>query len=381
MAHPSLSRSLRIGIDAHAIGSRLGGNETYILDVLASLESQPQHRYFIYVTDEAAAVKAREICPTASGVRLIGSSNPFVRLGHRLGALCRTDMVDVLHVQYVAPLRAPRIVVSVHDLSFVHHPEWYARVERTRFRLTVRRTAAQAQRILTISDYSRRDIIETFRVPEEKVSFSYLRLRPIFTPRPPDEVAPLLERLGIRPPYVLALGNLQPRKNLKRLIQAWTRLRREAADFTPQLVIVGRKAWAFDDISAAARKSQYANDAIFTDYVADAELPALLSGAQVFAYPSLFEGFGYPPVEAMACGAPVLTSNVTSLPEVCGEAAVYVNPERVEDIADKLLALYRDERRRFELRELGLRQAEKYREVDLGGVTVRAYEEAAVQSS
>jgi len=262
---PERSRSLRIGIDAHAIGSRLGGNETYILDVLASLEDHPQHRYFVYVTDEAAAERAREALPLASGIRIIGSSNTFVRLGFRLGALCRADKVDVLHVQYVAPLTAPRVVVSIHDLSFIHHPEWYGLVERTRFRLTVRRTARQAQRILTISDYSRRDIIETFGVPEVKVSFSYLRLRPIFTPRPSDEVAPLLARLGIRTPYVLALGNLQPRKNLGRLIEAWTRLRREATDFAPQMVIVGRKAWAFDDIFAAARKSQYANDVIFTD--------------------------------------------------------------------------------------------------------------------
>ena len=111
--------------------------------------------------------------------------------------------------------------------------------------------------------------------------------------------------------------------------------------------------------------------------MADSDLPALLSGAQVFAYPSLFEGFGYPPVEAMACGAPVLTSNVTSLPEVCGNAAVYVKPESVDDIAEKLLALYRNETLRNQLHELGLRQAARYRQVDLGGVTVRAYEEAA----
>jgi len=377
MASPSVSRSLNIGIDAHAIGSRLGGNETYILDVLASLRDHRWHRYFVYVTDDAAAARAREALPPASAIRIIGSSNPFARLGFRLAGLCRADKVDVLHVQYVAPLFAPRVVVSIHDLSFIHHPEWYGRVERTRFRLTVRRTAHRARRILTISEYSRRDIVETLGVPHEKVSFSYLRLRPIFTPRPPDEVAPLVARLGIRPPYVLALGNLQPRKNLERLIQAWTRLRREAADFTPQLVIVGRKAWAFDDIFTAARQSPYANDVIFTDYLADTELPALLSGAQVFAYPSMFEGFGYPPVEAMACGAPVLTSNVTSLPEVCGDAAVYVNPESVDDVAERLLALYRDERRRMQLRELGLSQAEKYRAVDLGGVTVRAYEEAA----
>jgi glycosyltransferase involved in cell wall biosynthesis len=199
----------------------------------------------------------------------------------------------------------------------------------------------------------------------------------MFSPRPKDETARVLSRLDVRQPYVLTIGNLQPRKNVARLIEAWTNLRRSAPDFSPSLVIVGRKAWIFDPIFAAARESEFATDVIFTDYVPEDELPALLSGASVFAYPSLFEGFGYPPVEAMACGAPVLTSSVTALPEVCGDAAIYVKPENVRDIEEKLLALYRDDAQRARLRELGFAQADKYRHVDLGGVTVRAYEEAA----
>ncbi len=376
MPQPS-SRPLRIGIDAHAIGSHLGGNETYILDVLAALNEHPEHQYFIYTTDSATAKKAREVCPASATIGLIGNSSPFVRLGYRLTSLCRQDRVDVLHVQYVAPLVCPNIVQSIHDLSFEHHPEWYSRAEAARLRSTVRWTSRRAKKILTISDFSRRDIIETLGVPTDKVDFSHLRLRPIFTPRSENEIAPLLKRFGIDRPYVLALGNLQPRKNLERLIDAWTQLRRHADSFAPQLVIVGKKAWIFDPIFAAAKQSDFANDVIFTDYVAEAELPALLSGAAIFAYPSLFEGFGYPPIEAMGCGTPVITSSVTSLPEVCGTAAVYVDPVNTDDIAAKLLGLYRDKERREELSRFGLEQAERYRRVDLGRVTVRAYEAAA----
>ncbi len=371
------SRPLRIGIDAHAIGSRLGGNETYILDVLSALESHREHEYFVYATDAKAASRARAAMPSAKSIGLIGHANPILRLGFRLSALCAKDKIDVLHVQYVAPPVSPKIVQSIHDLSFEHHPEWYARVEGARLRSTVRWTARRAKRILTISEYSRTDIIETLGVSESRVSFSHLRLRPIFTPRSRDEIAPLLSRFGISGSYVLALGNLQPRKNLQRLIRAWTDLRRTAESFAPKLVIVGRKAWDFDPVFAAAKQSEFANDVIFTDYVAAEELPGLLSGATIFAYPSLFEGFGYPPLEAMGCGAPVLTSNVTSLPEICGDAAVYADPENTDDIAEKLLHLYRDDARRSELTNLGLKRADEYRNVDLAGVLVRAYEGAA----
>jgi glycosyltransferase involved in cell wall biosynthesis len=271
-------------------------------------------------------------------------------------------------------------VVSIHDLSFLHHPEWYSRSEALRFRITVPSTARRARRILTISEYTRNDIIKTLDVARSKVSFSHLRLRSVFSPRSPDEVARVLRRLGVEQPFILTVGNLQPRKNIGRLIEAWTNLRRSAPDFSPKLVIVGRKAWIFDSIFATARESEFADDVIFTDYVPEAELPPLMSGATVFAYPSLFEGFGYPAVEAMACGAAVLTSNVTALPEVCGDAAVYVNPESVTDIQEKLLALFRDDAARARLGKLGFAQAGKYREVDLGSATVRAYEEAAAAS-
>ncbi|MGH9418979.1 MAG: glycosyltransferase family 4 protein, partial [Thermoanaerobaculia bacterium] len=275
----SFSRPLRIGIDAHAIGSRLGGNETYILDVLASLRDHPEHTYYVYVSDTAAAKRAREALPSVCVIRNIGHTNPLIRLGYRLTRFSRADQVDVLHVQYVSPLVAPKIVVSIHDLSFIHHPEWYSRVEAERLRRTVRWTAKRARQILTISDYSRRDIIANLGAPPNKVTFSHLGLRPIFNPRPAEEIEPALKRFGVEGPYILTLGNLQPRKNVARLIEAWTNLRRSAPDFSPKLVIVGRKAWIFEPIFAAAKDSEFAKDVIFTEYVPEHDLPALMSGA------------------------------------------------------------------------------------------------------
>ena len=231
--------------------------------------------------------------------------------------------------------------------------------------------------MLTGSEYCRRDILSTFRLPEEKVSVSYHRIRSIFAERSRAEVAGVLERLGVRQPYLLAVGNLQPRKNIPRLIDAWQRLRARHADFTPQLVIVGRKAWMFDDILGSARAGAHAGDIVFTDYLPEHELVALYSGAGVFVYPSLFEGFGLPPVEAMACGAPVIVSNTTSLPEVCGEAALYVEPTNVEQLAARILELHGDPDLQRCYREKGLRQAQKFRHSNLIEVTVRAYEEAA----
>jgi glycosyltransferase involved in cell wall biosynthesis len=144
---------------------------------------------------------------------------------------------------------------------------------------------------------------------------------------------------------------------------------------------VGKKAWKFGEILESAGNSEFAGDIVFTGYVDGADLPALFSGARLFVYPSLFEGFGYPPLEAMGCGTPVVTSNVASLPEVCGDAAEYVDPLDTADIARATLKVYSDEDLRVRMREGGLAQAARHRNNDLGAITVRAYEEAAAESS
>ena len=268
-------RRLRIGIDAHAIGSRLGGNETYILDVLRGLDQFPQHNYFIYVTDEKAAEIARTACASARALRLIGHANPLIRLGYKLSALARRDELDVLHVQYVAPIFAPAIVASIHDLSFAHFPEWFTRGERLRFQLTVPWTARRARRILTISDYSRQDIIRTFRVPPEKVTFCHLwPARHLFEARrigdrSRDQQARNTPSLHYRSGQSPAAEKFNPPYRRVDAASPCT-----TPDFTPRLVLVGKKAWKFDQIIDSAGRNEFAGDIVFTGYVEDAVLPA-----------------------------------------------------------------------------------------------------------
>ena len=371
------SRPLRIGIDAHAIGSRLGGNETYIRGLIEALAGHPRHQYIVFVTDAEAAAVVHRLCPAAL-TRTMGHRNALVRLGFSLTRLCIRDRVDVLHTQYVAPPVSPPIVVMIHDLSFRHHPEWYTRREKLRFELTVPWTARRAKRVLTDSEFSRQDIISSLRLPEKKVVVTYVPLGRLFAPQPADRVSDALDRLGIRRPYILALGNLQPRKNLPLLIQAWQELRASAPDFTPRLVIVGKKAWLFDRVLEATQSSGYAQDITLTGYVADEDLPSLYSGAAFCVYPSLFEGFGLPPLEAMACGTPVITSNATSLPEICGDAPLYFDPSSAEDLKRAMLRLHRDPELCAERVKAGLKRAAIFHAADPAAPTVEAYEQAAL---
>jgi glycosyltransferase involved in cell wall biosynthesis len=380
MSLPQNRQTLRIGIDAHAIGSQLGGNETYIRGLLKELNGYSAHRFFVYVNDSAAAAVVHELLAAAE-VRVIRTRRAVVRLGWELSRLAGSDDVNVLHVQYVAPLFSPPAVVTIHDLSFRHFPEWYTRAERMRFELTVPRSARRARRILTVSEFCKCDIVAELKVDKSKVAVTYNSIDEQFRPGEPSDIAAATTALRISKPYVLAVANLQPRKNLPRLIAAWERMREMQKDLQPALVLVGRKAWLYAGTLAAAAQSRWRDDIILTDYVPHEQLAPLYAGASVFVYPSLFEGFGLPPLEAMACGTPVVVSNTSALPEVCGSAPEYVDPTDVQSIADGMLRLLRDPALREKRRADGLRQVERFRSGQLGAATVRAYEEAAAEQT
>ncbi|MBX3280216.1 MAG: glycosyltransferase family 4 protein [Acidobacteria bacterium] len=383
MARSSGGKMMHIGIDAHAIGAQQGGNETYIRNLIRALaEIDAENRYTLYFNRIEAAREWTGRFPNFD-VRLLPPPTPLIRVPIALAYELRRRPVDVLHVQFTAPPLCPApVVATIHDLAFEHFPETFTRRGRMQLRLTVRWTARRAARIVTVSEFSRRDLIRTYGLGSERVVVTHNAVEPHFTAQPAHafEAREIRRRFGIGRDFLLAVGSLQPRKNLVRLLAAYENLRSAWGDAPPQLVLVGRPLWLYRDIFAQIGRKAWAGDVIATGYVGDEELAALYRAALLFVYPSLFEGFGLPPLEAMACGAPVVTSNTSSLPEVVGDAALLVDPADERAIAEAMLAGARNQALREKLRAAGLQRVQHFSWRTTAERTLEVYGEAASTS-
>jgi glycosyltransferase involved in cell wall biosynthesis len=369
---------LRIAIDAHAVGTQLAGNETYAINLIEALaEIDSVNRYTLYVSKREAVDRFKNRWPNFS-VRLTLPHTPLVRIPLTLSAELRRNPVDVLHVQFTSPPFAPcPVVVSIHDLSFEHLPLTFNWRSRFQLRLTVRRSARQAARILVPSESVRGDIIETYQISPERVNTIPLAAPAHFGPVADEkELQRVRQTYGIVGDYILSVGSIQPRKNLARLVGAYSRLRRERPDVKlPKLALVGKKAWLYDETLRAINESGLGGLILLTGYVAEADLPAIYSSALCFVYPSYFEGFGLPPLEAMKCGTPVIAGNRTSLPEVMGDAGLLIDPFDEAAIASALARLINNSDLRAELRVKGLKRAELFDWRETARRTLQVYEE------
>lgn len=370
---------MRIAIDAHSVGTRLGGNESYAINLIEALaEVDTTNQYTLYVTKRDALDRFKGRWPNFS-VRSTLPHTPLVRIPLTLSRELRRNPVDILHVQYTAPPFTPcPVVVTVHDLAFEHLPETFKRRSWMQLRLTVRNTAKKAAHIITVSDYSRRDIIETYGIDPNRISVTYESAAPQFVPISDDqELARVRQTYGIDEDYILCVGAIQPRKNLGRLIAAYSLLRREHPEGKlPQLVLAGKCAWLYGETLRTIKELEDNNSVILTGYVPDADLPALYSGALCFVYPSYFEGFGLPPLEAMRCGTPVIVGNRTSLPEVVGNAGLLIDPFDVGQIASAIKKLINDSDLRSLLRVKGLERAKQFDWKKTARQTLAVYEKA-----
>ncbi len=285
------------------------------------------------------------------------------------------ERLDLLHsTSYVQPLLCPtRSVVTMLDLSFLRMPESFNRWNRVYLSTMARITAARCDRILTISESTRQDVIRFMGVPPSKVQVTYLGVDPVF--RPQDDQALLARfRAERRLPerFLLYVGTLEPRKNVERLVEAYARARREH-QIPHKLVLGGAKGWLYERIFARVHELGLEEDVLFGSYIPYDELPLWYNCADIFIYPSLYEGFGLPPLEAMACGTAVITSSVSSLPEVVGNAAVTVNPLDVDALAGAIAQLLDDDALRRRLEAEGPRQAARFSWKETAASTLRAY--------
>jgi glycosyltransferase involved in cell wall biosynthesis len=274
----------------------------------------------------------------ASGALSIVSKAPFP------GARVLAQRIDVFHATdyWIPKLAGVPVVATLHDAIPLSHPEWAKPKHRAFKNIFMRAAARWADAIITVSAAMVPAVVEQFRVPPERVTVIHNGVDDKWFQRiPPETRRTMLARHGLAPGFFLTVGTLQPRKNLARLLAAYralpARIRREYP-----LVIVGRMGWGVDDLLPAIRAAQASGEVLWLDYVPDAELRAIFQSARALVFPSLYEGFGMPIVEAFASGVPVLTSTVSALPEVAGDAALQVDPRDVEAIRDAMLRLADD---------------------------------------
>ena len=256
------------------------------------------------------------------------------------------------------PVATSRQVCTIHDLIALEHPEWFSPRFAGWYSWLLPRLARRVRHIIAISEYTKQRIVERLGVPEHHVTVIPNGVDGRFSQRGPEEIESVRRSLGLRSPaYLLCVGSLEPRKNLARLVEAWRRIQ-SLVPAEVELVVAGgtgdSRVFARASCEPAPPRTQ------FTGYVPDESLPALYSGALALVYPSLYEGFGLPPLEALACGTPVVTSDATSLKELFGGAAVLINPQQVDSIAEGIWRILCHHSLRDTLREQGLERSRQF---------------------
>jgi len=345
-----------IGIDAsRAARVERTGTELYSLHLIgAMLQAAPQQRFRLY-TDRAlpSALEAANAEPRVM---------PFPRLWThvRLSAEMQVCPPDVLFVPaHVIPLIHPRAVVTIHDLGYLYFPQAHPLVARLQLDLTTRWNARASVHIIADSQATRDDLVRHYGTLPNKITVAYPgRDESLRRVDDPAVLEGIRRRYEIRGDYLLYLGTLQPRKNLVRLVQAFAAFHASHPSF--YLVLAGGKGWLYDEILNATRRLGLEELVLFTGRVSDDDKAALLSGAAALVFPSLYEGFGFPVIEAMQCGTPVICSNTSSLPEVAGDAALLVDPLDVDALAQAMIRLTGDVALRQSLVERGYIQAQKF---------------------
>jgi glycosyltransferase involved in cell wall biosynthesis len=379
---------MHVAINAHLLAHtrsfRRAGVSNYTEALLTHLGAiDRRNRYTVYTTrglDAAALGLPPNFLVRPSRLPTI---NPRVRVPWEqllAPALLRLGRADVFHgVLNVAPLFCPvPSVITIHDLAPISFPQTFRGINRTYLIWATRVSARRASRILVVSEATKREVMRFLNVAPERIVVTYDACDARFVPPDPQTLKEFRRRAGLPDRFILFVGTLEPRKNLPLLLDAYARI---ASRTDAPLIIGGGKGWLYDSIFAKAESLDLGDRVRFVGYVDHADLPLWYAAATVFAFPSLYEGFGMPVLEAMACGTPVVTSTSSSLPEAAGDAGLTVPPTDVEALGEALLRLLDDADLRTDLRERGLRHVRRFSWRETAERTLEAYQDAAAGRS
>ena len=366
---------MRIGIDARPIQGRFTGDRTYWRGLIQGLSRLAADSEFVIYLD-AGLPKPKIPVSEFLRVRVLRAMNWRLWSVWSFPRALRSDGVQVAHVQYAIPPRMPcPAVTTIHDISFKRFPEFFQAKDRLLLDLAVRRAGRQAARIIAPSEHAKSEIVNLYGVNPDKITVTYEGVDEQFKPIDRDAAQGIVsENYGIRSPFVLTVGVIQPRKNLHRLLEGFAKLK-GMRQLDHKLVVVGKYGWGERDLERGIEELGLGDEVVLTGYVSDKDLPAFYNAADLFVYPSIYEGFGLPPLEAMACGTPVITGNRSSLPEVVGEAGIMADPYDSDSFANAMLKVLSSEPLRADMSARGLDQAAKFSWDEMARQTAAVYHE------
>ncbi len=346
----------RIGIDARLTHYRQGGISQYIYHLIREYAELESANDFLILHSRK---DRRDLALAPNQSRISCWTPPH----HRLERLALAVEIfplrlDLLHSpDFIPPYNGShRSVITVHDLTFLHYPEFLTTESRRYYNQQIESAVARADHILTDSEATRSDVLDMLHTPPHKVTTVLLGIGGEFHPVEEAAIKAFAAIHNLPRGYILFVGTFEPRKNLDGLLCAYAQLRADLKD-APPLVLAGQRGWLYEDLFALCEQLDLGSHVIWLENLPHMDLPALYSGASVLCLPSFYEGFGFPPLEAMACGTPTVVSNRASLPEIVGEAGLLCEPNDPDSIADAIRCVLTDSTLAKELRRRGLIQS------------------------
>jgi glycosyltransferase involved in cell wall biosynthesis len=372
---------MRVALDLTSVPPRMAGVGSYLAGLVDALQRVDEVNEYLLVVGAALREAFPVRSPRFSVVTVPDRSRPVRLLWEQvsLPALVARLRVDVLHSpHYTRPLRPLPCasVVGVMDLTYVLLPQYHAWSRRVFFRRMVPAAAALADRVIAISESTKRDAAAHLGIPAGRIDAIPLAISAAYRADIPAwDIDATRQRLDLPQEYVLFVGTIEPRKNLPRLVRAYANAVRTEPAF-PALVLVGMRGWQTGEFERALAESGVRTRIRIAGYVPEEDLPRVYAGATLFVYPSLYEGFGIPVLEALACGIPTITSSTSSMPEVAADAALLVDPHDTDALAAAMLRLFRDEPLRGVLRRRGIARAADFNWERTATLTIETYRRA-----
>ena len=365
---------MRIGIDAHMVGTKETGNETYICSLVNALAKiDKENKYVIFVSDRNIAKNWR--LKNVNFIFDLVSPLNLLRLGFQFAIKVRKHQLDIMHFTYHLPLFCScKTVVSIHDICFKRYPQFFSVRNKYLLPILGKWSAHKANAVITLSNSSKKDIEKFYGINSDKILVISLAANENFFRVDRNALSSVREKYQIDGGFILAIGNIEPKKNLVSLIRAFSRVVAQGS-LHHKLIIVGKAQFQKWNVLQEVVNLGIADRVVFTGYVEDKDLHGLYAAADLFVYPSIYEGFGLPVLEAMACGTPVITSNTSSLPEVVDNAAILVDPYDIEGLEKAIYNVLKNPSLQEKMRVKGFNRARSFRWINTASMTLGVYKE------